>query len=201
MFAVPSVSRLVRWRDVPRNAMLWHRKIVPENRKSVQYRGFILTLHWRHGKRNFRLCGFIGHDIIEPFRIARRSPRPDDVVIDILYCGVCHTDIHITRNEWGRSIYPVVPGHEIVGRVAQVGEGVSRFAPGDTVGVGGLGHIGLKLAKAFGADVTLFTRSAGKEAEARKLGGRPCHPLDRPGTDAGRQSHIRLHSRYSAERA
>jgi uncharacterized zinc-type alcohol dehydrogenase-like protein len=198
----------------------------------------------------------------------RRDPRADDVVIDILYCGVCHSDIHTARNEWGGStMYPVVPGHEIIGRVASVGAQVTAFKPGDLVGVGcmvdscqhcaaceqgqeqycvemptftynsrdrrdgmmtfggyserivvndkfvlripdgvdpkaaapllcagittwsplhhwkigkghkvaivglgGLGHMGLKFAKALGADVTLFTRSPGKEAEARRLG-------------------------------
>jgi uncharacterized zinc-type alcohol dehydrogenase-like protein len=204
---------------------------------------------------------------VEPFQFTRRSPRPTDVVIDILYCGVCHTDIHQTRNEWGGAVYPMVPGHEIIGRVAQVGPEVSKFKPGDMVGVGtmvdscqhcaackadlevyceeyptvtyngtdrvdgsptyggyserivvtedfvlrlpegldpaaaapllcagittysplrhwkvgpgqkvavvglgGLGHIGLKFAKAFGADVTLFTRTADKEEEARRQG-------------------------------
>jgi uncharacterized zinc-type alcohol dehydrogenase-like protein len=204
---------------------------------------------------------------LAPHQFERRDPRPDDVVIDILYCGVCHSDIHQARNEWGGSRYPVVPGHEIIGRVASVGAQVTRFKPGDAVGVGcmvdscqhcsaceqgleqyckevptftynsidrrdgmvtyggyserivvndkfvlrvpegvdpkaaapllcagittwsplrhwkigkdhkvavvglgGLGHMGLKFAKALGADVTLFTRSPGKEAEARRLG-------------------------------
>jgi uncharacterized zinc-type alcohol dehydrogenase-like protein len=202
-----------------------------------------------------------------PFRFERRDPRPDDVVIDILYCGVCHSDLHQVRNEWGGSIYPMVPGHEIIGRVSAVGATVSQFKVGDMVGVGcmvdscqhceacahgleqyceegatftynstdrhdgspthggyserivtaekfvlripdgldpktaapllcagittwsplrhwnigkgskvavvglgGLGHMGLKFAKALGAEVTLFTRSPGKEAEARRLG-------------------------------
>jgi len=204
---------------------------------------------------------------VAPWQFERRDPRPDDVSIDILYCGVCHTDIHQTRNGWGYSTYPMVPGHEIVGRVANVGGDVTDFKPGDMVGVGtmvdscrhcasclaglevycenlctqtyndkdrhddaptyggysqkivvsdkfvlhipdaldpkaagpllcagittysplkhwkigpghkvavvglgGLGHLGLKFAKALGAEVTLFTRSAGKEEEARRLG-------------------------------
>jgi uncharacterized zinc-type alcohol dehydrogenase-like protein len=204
---------------------------------------------------------------LAPHHFERREPRADDVVIDILYCGVCHSDLHQARNEWGGSRYPLVPGHEIIGRVAAVGAEVSRFKPGDLVGVGcmvdscqhcaaceqgleqycqeaptftynsndrrdgsmthggyserivvsdkfvlrvpagvdpkaaapllcagittwsplrhwkigmghkvaivglgGLGHMGLKFAKALGADVTLFTRSAGKEEEARRLG-------------------------------
>jgi alcohol dehydrogenase (NADP+) len=202
-----------------------------------------------------------------PHRFERRDPRPDDVVIDILYCGVCHSDIHQARNEWGNSKFPVVPGHEIIGRVASVGDQVTAFKSGDMVGVGcmvdscqhcdacaqgleqyckegatftynstdrhdgrptyggyserivssdkfvlripegvdpkaaapllcagittwsplrhwkigkgqkvavvglgGLGHMGLKFAKAMGAEVTLFTRSPGKEEEARRLG-------------------------------
>ncbi|MDB5822921.1 MAG: NAD(P)-dependent alcohol dehydrogenase [Herminiimonas sp.] len=67
---------------------------------------------------------------------ARREPRPDDVHIDILYCGVCHSDLHTARDEWGNTVYPVVPGHEIVGRVHSVGQQVTRFREGDLVGVG-----------------------------------------------------------------
>ena len=202
-----------------------------------------------------------------PFSFDRRDPRPDDVVIEILYCGVCHSDLHTARNDWGWTTYPIVPGHEIIGRVVQVGKEVTRFKAGDQVGVGclvdscrhcapceqgleqycegglvgtyggvdrhdqtrtqggysekivvseafvlrvpdgldlkgaapllcagittwsplrhwhagpgskvavvglgGLGHMGLKLARALGADVTLLTRSAGKEQDARRLG-------------------------------
>lgn len=201
------------------------------------------------------------------FNIDRRSPRADDVVIEVLYCGVCHSDVHNVRNDWGNALYPMVPGHEIIGRVVEVGKGVTRFKAGDRVGVGcmvdsckhckacgkgweqycengatytyngtdpidgsrthggysekivviqdfvlkvhdkldlagaapllcagitmysplrhwevgagsrvaivglgGLGHMGLKLAKAMGAAVTLFSRSPGKEADARRLG-------------------------------
>ena len=201
------------------------------------------------------------------FEFDRRSPRADDVVIEILYCGVCHSDLHNVRNDWGNANYPMVPGHEIVGRVLEVGADVTRFQAGDRVGVGclvescrhcgacgkgweqycesgatytynhvdridgsrtyggysekvvvadrfvlkvpdaldlagaapllcagitsysplrhwkvgpgskvaivglgGLGHMGLKLAKAMGAEVTLFSRSPGKEADARRLG-------------------------------
>lgn len=201
------------------------------------------------------------------FNFDRRSPRADDVVIDILYCGVCHSDVHNVRNDWGNAQYPMVPGHEIIGRVVEVGPQVTRFKVGDRVGVGcmvdscqhctpcskgweqycesgstftyngvdrvdgsrthggysekvvvkqdfvlkvpdnldlagaapllcagittysplrhwtvgagskvavvglgGLGHMGLKLAKAMGAEVTLFSRSPGKEDDARRLG-------------------------------
>ena len=73
---------------------------------------------------------------LAPFQIDRREPGPDDVEIKILYCGVCHSDIHTVRNEWGGTQYPVVPGHEIVGKVTRIGENVTRFKEGDTVGVG-----------------------------------------------------------------
>lgn len=206
-------------------------------------------------------------DALAPFRFERRDSRPNDVIIEILYCGVCHSDLHQVRNDWGNSIYPMVPGHEIIGRVVSVGPDVSRFKPGDTVGVGcmvdscqhcapcaqgleqyceahhtltyndidrhdraptyggysekiivsekfvlkipggmdlagaapllcagittwsplrhwkvgkgsrvavvglgGLGHMALKLANALGAEISLFTRSPGKEKDARRLG-------------------------------
>jgi uncharacterized zinc-type alcohol dehydrogenase-like protein len=75
-------------------------------------------------------------DPLAAYRFERREPRPDDVVIEIQYCGVCHSDLHQARNDWGNSIYPMVPGHEIIGRVASVGPAVTRFQPGDAVGVG-----------------------------------------------------------------
>jgi len=71
-----------------------------------------------------------------PLQIDRRETGAHDVAIDIAYCGVCHSDIHQARNEWGNSIYPMVPGHEIVGLVAKVGSGVKGFKVGDKVGVG-----------------------------------------------------------------
>ncbi|MBJ2332399.1 NAD(P)-dependent alcohol dehydrogenase [Dickeya solani] len=204
---------------------------------------------------------------LAPFHFTRRTPRPDDVVVEILYCGVCHSDLHQARNDWGFSHYPLVPGHEIIGRVTAVGAGVTKFKPDDLVGIGclvdscrvcqpclqgleqycdegnvqtyngvdrhdhqptyggysqqivasqdfvlripasmdlksaapllcagittwsplrhwnvgkgskvavvglgGLGHMAIKLAHALGAEVTLFTRSPGKEADARRLG-------------------------------
>ncbi len=73
---------------------------------------------------------------LAPFHFDRREPGPDDVVVAIEYCGICHSDIHQVRNEWGESMYPMVPGHEIVGRVSAVGSRVTRFKPGDLAGVG-----------------------------------------------------------------
>jgi uncharacterized zinc-type alcohol dehydrogenase-like protein len=204
---------------------------------------------------------------LAPVSIERREPGPHDVLIEILFCGVCHSDIHQARDEWGGAIFPMVPGHEIVGRVAQVGASVTRLAVGDiagvgcmvdscracapchqhleqfcaegtaltynstemdrktptyggysshvvvtehfalkipagldpagaapllcagittysplrqwsckegdrvgVVGLGGLGHMAVKLAAAMGAEVTMFSTSAAKEADARRLG-------------------------------
>lgn len=71
-----------------------------------------------------------------PYQFERRDPRDEDVVIDIHYCGICHSDIHTARSEWGPASYPCVPGHEIVGVVREVGKGVQKFQKGDRVGVG-----------------------------------------------------------------
>ncbi len=72
----------------------------------------------------------------EPFNFKRRELGASDVLIEIQYCGICHSDIHQARNEWQNSIYPMVPGHEIVGRVGRVGAEVSKFKEGDAAGVG-----------------------------------------------------------------
>jgi len=205
---------------------------------------------------------------LELLTIERREIQPKDVEIDILYCGVCHSDLHTARNDWGGSVYPAVPGHEIVGRVTGVGSDVTKFKVGDlaavgcmvdscrtcsscaqdleqfcetgftgtyngkdkyienqrtyggysesvvvdehfvlhvpenldpaavapllcagittwsplkhwnvnenskvaVVGLGGLGHMAIKLAKGLGAHVSLFSRSAGKTEDAKQLG-------------------------------
>lgn len=73
---------------------------------------------------------------LEPMDITRRAPGAHDVQINIAYCGVCHSDIHQVRAEWAGTLYPCVPGHEIVGRVVAVGDHVSGFCAGDLVGVG-----------------------------------------------------------------
>lgn len=217
------------------------------------------------------VLGYAAHSAkakLTPNRFERREMRADDVLIEILYCGVCHPDLHHVNNDWGNDTYPMVPGHEIVGRVLSVGAQVNRFKPGDhfgvgyivdscrhcaactlgfeqycddhratytynsvdrhdqmrtfggysekiviseafvlkvpdglnlkatapllcagitawsplrhwnvgkdskvaVVGLGGIGHMALKLAKGLGANVTLFTRSPGKEQDARRLG-------------------------------
>ena len=71
-----------------------------------------------------------------PWDFTRRSPRPHDVLVEILYCGVCHTDIHFVRNDFGMSVYPLVPGHEIIGKVINIGDQVKKFSIGDSVGIG-----------------------------------------------------------------
>ncbi|WAT01636.1 NAD(P)-dependent alcohol dehydrogenase [Rouxiella chamberiensis] len=86
-----------------------------------------------------KTIGFAAYDTetpLAPFEFERRGLRPNDVAMEILYCGVCHSDLHTARNDWGWSYYPIVPGHEIVGRVTQVGPSVSGFKVGDHVAVG-----------------------------------------------------------------
>jgi uncharacterized zinc-type alcohol dehydrogenase-like protein len=71
-----------------------------------------------------------------PFHFDYREPGPHEVAIDIQFCGICHSDIHQARNEWGNAMYPMVPGHEIVGTVSAVGSAVTKFKPGDAAAVG-----------------------------------------------------------------
>ena len=73
---------------------------------------------------------------LKPFDFERREPGPNDVLIDIKFCGVCHSDVHQVKDEWGNSKFPMIPGHEITGIVAKTGEKVTRFKAGDRVGVG-----------------------------------------------------------------
>src|SRR3984957_6876003 len=83
--------------------------------------------------------GYAAHDkksSLVPFSFDRRDPGPNDVVVEIAYSGICHSDIHQVRDEWGNAIYPMVPGHEIVGHVSKVGASVKKFKEGDIAGVG-----------------------------------------------------------------
>lgn len=83
--------------------------------------------------------GYAAHDKkspLVPFSFDRRDPGPNDVVVEIAYCGICHSDIHQVRDEWGNAIYPMVPGHEIVGHISKVGSSVRKFKEGDLAGVG-----------------------------------------------------------------
>src|ERR1700689_4763653 len=73
---------------------------------------------------------------LAPFSFERREPQEHDVLIEIKYCGICHSDIHQVRDEWGGSMFPMVPGHEIAGVVAAVGSKVTKYKVGDRVGVG-----------------------------------------------------------------
>ena len=95
---------------------------------------------------------------LAPFSFERRDPLPDDVVVEIAYCGICHSDIHQVRDEWGGSMYPMVPGHEIVGRVSKVGKNVTRFKEGDLAGVGGDGRFVPRLRELQGAGRALLRK-------------------------------------------
>jgi len=103
---------------------------------------------------------------LKPMTVERRSLRPEDVAIQISHCGICHSDVHFAHNDWGMSLYPMVPGHEIVGTVSEVGQSVTRYQAGDRVAVGclvdsclacgecGAGH------EQFCAEMPTFTYSA-----------------------------------------
>lgn len=82
------------------------------------------------------IAAFSAHEALGPFQFDRRDPKDHDVVIDIHFCGICHSDIHTVRSEWGQARYPVVPGHEIAGVVRAIGTKVTKYQVGDHVGVG-----------------------------------------------------------------
>ncbi|PON97080.1 Alcohol dehydrogenase superfamily, zinc-type [Trema orientale] len=91
------------------------------------------------GEQTMKAFGWAARDssgVLSPFHFSRRETGAKDVVFRVLYCGICHTDLHMVKNEWGMSIYPLVPGHEIVGVVTQIGNKVEKIKVGDKVGVG-----------------------------------------------------------------
>ncbi len=230
---------------------------------------------------------------LAPFTVDRRDPRPTDVQLEILFCGVCHSDLHQVRDEWGSAKFPMVPGHEIVGRVTRVGQGVTKFKVGDlagvgcmvdscgrcepcrrgseqyctqgaaftynstemdrttptyggystqvvvresfalripagldpagaapllcagittysplrqwnvqpgqrvgVVGLGGLGHMGVKLAKSMGAEVTLFSTSASQAGRRPPARGQPLREHEGPGGAEGSRRKLRLPPRH-----
>ncbi|KAI9111390.1 hypothetical protein K1719_017080 [Acacia pycnantha] len=89
-----------------------------------------------HPKKAFGWAARDTSGLLSPFRFSRRQTGEKDVTFKVLYCGICHSDLHMIRNEWNNSIYPLVPGHEIVGEVTEVGTKVEKFKVGDRVGVG-----------------------------------------------------------------
>jgi alcohol dehydrogenase (NADP+) len=78
----------------------------------------------------------IGGTTLAPIEVGRNKPKHDEVLIEVLYCGVCHSDLHQINNDWKNTIYPCVPGHEVIGRVTEIGNAVTKFGVGDIVGVG-----------------------------------------------------------------
>ncbi|CAJ2647329.1 unnamed protein product [Trifolium pratense] len=160
---------------------------------------------FEHPKKAFGWAARDTSGVLSPFNFSRREPSEKDVALKILYCGICHSDLHKMKNEWGTINYPFVPGHEIVGIVTEVGNKVRKFKVGDkvdelpldaaapllcagitvysplryfgldkpglhvgVVGLGGLGHMAVKFAKAFGTKVTVISTSPSKEKEAIK---------------------------------
>ncbi|KAA0036359.1 hypothetical protein IC582_018295 [Cucumis melo] len=90
----------------------------------------------QHPKKAFGWAASDTSGILSPFHFSRRETGENDVAFKVLYCGICHSDLHMVKNEWGNTIYPIVPGHEIVGEVTEVGSKVKNFKVGDKVGVG-----------------------------------------------------------------
>ncbi|GLT44177.1 hypothetical protein SLA2020_180910 [Shorea laevis] len=89
-----------------------------------------------HPRKAFGWAARDTSGVLSPFNFSRRAPGEKDVAFKVLYCGICHSDLHMVKNEWGQTVYPVVPGHEIVGEVTEVGSKVTKFKVGDRVGVG-----------------------------------------------------------------
>ncbi|KAK9166228.1 hypothetical protein Scep_001419 [Stephania cephalantha] len=89
-----------------------------------------------HPKKAFGWAARDTSGVLSPFKFSRRETGEEDVAFKVLYCGICHSDLHANKNEWGSSMYPLIPGHEIVGEVTEVGSKVTKFKVGDKVGVG-----------------------------------------------------------------
>src|SRR5690348_3892969 len=93
--------------------------------------GYRLTIYDRDMIKTSAYAAQTASSPLAPFSLDRRDPGPSDIQIDILYCGVCHSDLHTAKNEWKQTMYPCVPGHEIVGRVVKTGNKVTKFKEGD----------------------------------------------------------------------
>ncbi|KAK9163432.1 hypothetical protein Syun_004334 [Stephania yunnanensis] len=89
-----------------------------------------------HPKKAFGWAARDTSGVLSPFEFSRRKTGEEDVAFKVIYCGICHSDIHSSKNEWGISMYPLLPGHEIIGEVTEVGSKVTKFKVGDKVGVG-----------------------------------------------------------------
>ncbi|XP_021301190.1 probable mannitol dehydrogenase [Herrania umbratica] len=89
-----------------------------------------------HPKKAFGWAARVQSEVLSPFKFSRRATGEKDVAVKVLYCGICHSDVHMINNDWGLSYYPLVPGHEIVGEVNEVGSKVEKFRVGDKIGVG-----------------------------------------------------------------
>ena len=165
----------------------------------------MLSLEESGGQPMSTVKGYAAQSAASPldaFRFERREPGPRDVEIDIQFCGVCHSDLHTVRNEWMFTAYPVVPGHEIVGRVSRVGGSVTRFKAGDLAGVGCMVdscrtcpdcQAGLEQYCQTGRDADLQQpgQAPGRD-DLRRLfephrGGRGVRPEDRAGVEPGRR--------------
>ncbi|PWZ12851.1 putative cinnamyl alcohol dehydrogenase 8B [Zea mays] len=109
---------------------------LPRPRASVEKREQVAAMEEQGGQAALGWAARDDSGVLSPYSFSRRVPKDDDVTIKVLYCGICHTDLHVIKNDWRNAMYPVVPGHEIVGVVTGVGGGVTRFKAGDTVGVG-----------------------------------------------------------------